>query len=1454
MNRFAVIFVITFFVFCAAFSWIDLGLPNAFAGATDMQATDLERLGSSWLPDPVSITGKPVVFLGNQSLPPMNYVKNGKPVGVVIDLVEALAKRMLHPVEIRLMEWGEAQKRVVDGQADALLQINANPDRLKIFDFSEPLLASEFSIFTTSGHHGINAMQDLRGLRVGVEGKGLPILLLQKDPQIIVEVIANFVVGFGKLKNGEIDAVVADRWVGCYVLAENNIHNIKMVEEPISRSYSSIAVKKGNELLLADINKALFEIRNDGTYDKIIEKWRGKEIIFKTREQLQKQTLYWTIASISLALIISVIGIVAQAREIRRRRHSEEELRKSRATLNMILDTVPQSIFWKDVDGRYLGCNRLFAVAAGMEHPADIVGKTDYDLPWTTEDADAYRADDREVLENKAPKRNIVETLRQADGSRIWIETTKLPLANETGQPFAVLGVYTDITSRKKADEALKENLAFLKNLGRIDDAIRKAPNVEQMMHDALGVVLDVMQADRAWLVYPCDVDTECWSVPMERTRPEWPGGGTSADPFRLTPHNREAWRRFLAAEEPTSCGPGGDLPLEPSLMDDYGVKSFLAFTLFPKIDKPWLFGVHQCSWERVWSQGDKAVFKAMGGRIQEALNTLLFIGRLRESEEKFRTVADFTYDWEYWIAPGSELVWMSPSCERVTGYTVNDFLRSSEFFRSIVHPEDVALYDQHLRTSLQGGSTPCDMDFRIVHKSGRIVWLNHTCTDIRRPDGTSLGRRASNRDITDRKRAENSLARELAVNTAMSEMSRALIDKATTLQDIADITQNYACSLTRSNHALVAVVDQNTRDVVCHTLTRMLETECLLEETEKRIIFPPNPDGSYPGLWGHALNTRLSFYTNDPGLHPASRGAPRGHIRLRNFLAVPAMNGEKLIGLIALANTPERYTESDLEVVKRLADLYALAIDRHDTLMELWTSEQKIRALINATTDSVMLLDASGAILAVNEQGSRRRGLEMRDMVGRAMENFLPKDVAAARMNGLSRVAESKQWMDIDERINGKCYQVRMFPVLDDSGEAAQFAVFSRDVTDRVRAEEALRAALANAEEFALKAEAASKAKSEFLANMSHEIRTPLNGIIGILNLLEASDLGAEQQEYILLALNSSKRLTRLLSDILDLSVIESGKLAVQSAPFSIMEVCISIRDIFDQEATQKGLTFSCHIDEDIPCNLIGDEIRLRQLLFNLVGNALKFTPKGNVEIHVDRVSPAGAAPTRILFTIVDSGIGIPEQKLTDIFEPFTQVEGSYVRRYQGAGLGLAIVRRLTRLMGGEACIESEEGTGTSVYLVLPFDIAKPARVDSPVEKLPEPGRDMEKIRILVVEDEAVNRIALKWQLEKAGYSVATAENGRQALEYVLQNDVDAIIMDIQMPVMDGIEAAGIIRGDAKFKEKSRIPMIALTAYAMPGDRDKILAAGLDGYLAKPVGKEQLLAMLSQLLERSGL
>jgi PAS domain S-box-containing protein len=1687
---------------CAVLTQTSFATPKEATVSPSNDGARLERFDVFNAVVPSRSGEKPVLFLGNQSLPPMNYMKNGRPTGIVVDLAQALARRMRYPVEIRLMDWSEAQRRVLDGQADALLQINANPERRTLYDFSDPLLASEFTIFTAANRQGVASKLDLRGLKVAVEEKGLPILLLREDPNIIVTVVPDFVQGFKMLTAGAIDAVVADRWVGCYVLAENGIRGVKVIEDPIKRSDSAIAVKKGNTKLLNDINEALAAIKRDGEYDKILEGWRPKEVIFKTREQLRLETMHWLIATISLALLVACIGIFVQAKGIQRRKLTEAALRNSQAMLNLVLDTVPQAIYWKDRDGRYLGCNRVFAGLVGLRDDERIVGKTNFDLPWSREKAEAYSSNDQEVLESNHPKRSLIELLKQTDGARIWIDAVKIPLTDENGRPFAVLGVSEDITERKKDEKTLKETISLLENLGRLDEIIRKTPDMEQMMSEALNVVLDALEADRAWLTYPCDVDSEFWRVPLERTRPDWPGGGSSQKQFPLTPINRELWRRFLASENPVEVGPGGDTPVEQALREEYGVKSYLALALHPKMDKPWLFGVHQCSRERVWTEREKTLLLAMGGRIQDALTNLLFLRGLREneerfralveqaqdaifvhdlegrfllvnqracdalgysrdefstltvqdidldfvsrkdpetiwsdlprtfesrhkkkngnmipvevrlsrilygdrhvihaaarditkrkkaqqalaeaearyrsifenavegifqakidgtivvanpalarlygydsperfleelkntpplyedtrdrerwlaelfekgyvknfevqlrrrdgvivwsssnarlvrdehgapvyiegsvqdiserwfaeqalaaSEEQFRTVADFTYDWEYWLGPDDRLIWVSPSCERVTGRQAEEFMASPELLSGVVHPEDVERYDEHQRNVARGADAPCRLDFRIKHKSGRTVWINHTCVDIVRADSVPLGRRACNRDITDRVLAEQELARELAINKAMSELAGALILEASMVEDIAEITLRFSKTLTGSDHGLVGVIDQSTKDFIATTITTMMGKECLMREDERQIVFPRNPNGHYPNLWGHALNTRLPFFSNQPASHPASRGAPAGHIPLRNFLAVPAMIGDKLIGLIGLANAREEYVDRDLEVVIRLANLFAVAMDRHSTMASLRTSEQQIRALFNATTDSVMLLDASATILAINEWGTKRRGLETKDMVGKPLDDFLPSDIAAARKEGMRKCADSRQWVALDERVDGKCYQVRMFPILDDEGRAVQFALFSRDITERVCAEEALLAALAHAEKLAVKAEAANKAKSEFLANMSHEIRTPLNGVLGMLGILQTTSLDEEQQELLLHANNASKRLTRLLSDILDLSVIESGKLMVRAAPFDLFEVCASIQDIFAQEATQKGITLCCGVDGRIPTLLLGDEMRLRQLLFNLVGNAVKYTSKGGVEIRMDCITPPGASRCRVLFTIADTGIGIPDDRLQDIFQPFTQGEGSFVRTYQGAGLGLAIVRRLTQLMGGEVCIASEEGVGTSVYLALPFRIAAAtcAMDDKVIADKAPPRQDGVKTRILLVEDEAINRLAMKVQLEIAGFSVVVAENGEQALECLRQGEFDALVMDVQMPVLDGLEATRIIRTDPRFKEKSSVPIIALTAYAMPGDRETILAAGVDDYVAKPIEIEQLNEILSRIVRTSG-
>jgi len=732
-------------------SLLGAGFVGASLGASEPAATAMDKDDASRRALGLSDkTGPPALFLGNQSLPPMNYLKGGKPTGIVVDLATAIAGRMRHPVEIQLMDWGEAQRLVKEDRADALLQINANPERLEIFEFSDPLLLSEFTIFMADDRYGINSMRDLRGLTVGVEEKGLPILLLQEDPEINIKIIPDFVQGFKMLTEGAVDAVIADRWVGSYVLAENNIQHVKMAEEPISSSYSAIAVKKGNAALLADINEALAAIRRDGVYDKILESWRPTEVVFKTREQLRRQRWLWITAGVSLALLVALLGGAMQAREIRRRRRSEDALRNSRAMLNLVLDTVPQSIFWKDREGRYQGCNRAFAAYAGLDDPSKLIGRRDSDLPGLPRvEAEDCGVNEQAVFKRNLPLLHVVKQLQSEEDAPRWIDFSSIPLEQGDGRSPALLGVCEDVTDRKLAEEDRRNYACFLEHLARLDMAIRQAEDVEGMMRDALDVVLDVMKADRAWLVYPFDPETGYWSVPMERTRPEWPGASVLNEQTPLTPELREQWRQFLASDEPVVVGPGGEYPVDRNNKETYSIQSFLAMALHPKTGQRWQFGVHQCSFERVWSAYDKEMLKAMGGRIQDALNSLLFLRDLRESEERFRALVEQAQDAIFVHDESGRILMVNQRACDVLGYSREELLRMTI---PDIDPDFLARNDpETIWRSLPG-------TFEASHKSkdGRFIPVEIRLSRIIYGDRQVL--HAAVRDITERKQAEEEL------------------------------------------------------------------------------------------------------------------------------------------------------------------------------------------------------------------------------------------------------------------------------------------------------------------------------------------------------------------------------------------------------------------------------------------------------------------------------------------------------------------------------------------------------------------------------------------------------------------------------------------------------------------------------------------------------------------------
>ncbi|MBN2007756.1 PAS domain S-box protein [candidate division KSB1 bacterium] len=528
---------------------------------------------------------------------------------------------------------------------------------------------------------------------------------------------------------------------------------------------------------------------------------------------------------------------------------------------------------------------------------------------------------------------------------------------------------------------------------------------------------------------------------------------------------------------------------------------------------------------------------------------------------------------------------------------------------------------------------------------------------------------------------------------------------------------------------------------------------------------------------------------------------------------------------------------------------------ERKEAELALLRSEETLQQIIESSPDAIEVADLTGNIIQCNQVAVRMRGYDTSDeLIGMNVFSLVPAESHDQAKQLLSKLAEHEivnNFEIIMTRKDGSIFpaEVSVSYVRNNDGEHIAFVGITKDISERKQAEIELR----QAKEAAV---AANKAKSEFLANMSHEIRTPMNGIMGMIELLLNAPITEEQQHYVETVQDSAESLLSIINDILDLSKVEAGKMVLINEPFNLRSKVYQAVHTLTTQAKRKGLEINLHIDDQVARTFCGDSGRLRQILVNLIGNAIKFTERGSINVRIESADeiftekPAEDTLACLHFMVADTGIGIAPDRFDDIFESFKQVDGSLARKHKGTGLGLAICKQIVELMNGKIWVESVPGQGSTFHFTAnfgehhsdqPLDSEPNETAIQAVKQIP-PG-----LKILLAEDDLINQQVAIGMLKTSGCIVDVANNGQEALDKLQEKFYDLLLLDLQMPDMDGYQVTRQIRQQTVAVRQHDIPIIAITAHALHGFREKCLEMGMNDYLPKPIKAKDLVRLIAK-------
>ena len=834
----------------------------------------------------------------------------------------------------------------------------------------------------------------------------------------------------------------------------------------------------------------------------------------------------------------------------------------------------------------------------------------------------------------------------------------------------------------------------------------------------------------------------------------------------------------------------------------------------------------------------------AAGGGPPPTAVTARAAEALRQSEAWFRAISEKTTELILVLDAGGRTIYESPSHQTVLGYAPESLLGRSPF--DFFHPDERAEAEAQFARMLADAREVISARIRFRHANGSYRTLEIVARNLVAEPAVG-GVVINAHDVTEQEAA--TAARRAAEREARETAER----MHTVSRAAADVVDAESVS------ALQEVAYEACRAVIPFDAFTFGTYEAALHA----LRFRPNswspgdtlellPVAGRPAEW--VVRERQSLLTLSADDPRATGPAPMvDGRRSESVIRTPIVAGDRVLGVISVQSfTPGRYTRRDVELLEAVAALAATALKKIRVIEELRESEERFRSITEAADDAIVSADADGNILTWNPAAERTFGYTAAEIRGRPLTTIMPERSQDSAVRAEDEGSASRT-IELDAvRKDGQTVPVELSISTWEQDRVRQYGAIMRDVTERRRVDAALR-------ERKEAAEAASRAKSEFLANMSHEIRTPMNGVLGMLELALETGLTAEQRDYLNVAHRSAESLLGVINDVLDFSKVEAGKLDLEAAPFQLADGLGDTVGVLAPRAQSKGLELALRIAPDVPDALVGDVGRLRQVVVNLVGNAIKFTERGEVVVRVD-VAERADREVELHFAVSDTGIGIPREKQAAIFEAFQQADTSTTRVYGGTGLGLTISSRLVELMGGRIWVVSREGQGSTFHFTARFGVRVAgvrAAVASTAPIAPAGPNETvvaaRPLRVLLAEDNAVNRKLAVALLARRGHAVVATANGREALAAWEgsargPDRFDVVLMDVQMPEMDGFAATAAIRAhEAAAGGGARTPIVALTARAMKGDRERCLEAGMDGYVTKPIRVPLLFAAIDE-------